>query len=409
MNKKWHKIVMGILVLTLGLSVQIRIEAIGNFKLPAAGMSLLLDEGISMGDISSNFEVEPINLETASVTTKSVDELLRTSTVNSEEEMKEDFSDLVIAKVDKYVNVRAIASESGGIVGKLYNNSVGKLIIDEGEWVKIESGNVIGYVKKEFVVLGAEAERYVPEIGMVFATVNSQTLFIRKSNSLSAEIIGMCPEGEELLVTSILDDWVKVDVEAGVGYVASEYVTIHTEFVQAESSEEEEIRLAKEEQDRLAAREAAERIASINEATVTAQNEQGEVESVEQEDTKSTEIYYDTDDMGAAIVAYATQFLGNPYVYGGTSLTNGTDCSGFTQSLYKNFGVEIPRTSTSQRTVGAEVEGLENALPGDLICYSGHVALYAGNGNIIHASNAKTGIIMGTADYRTILSIRRIF
>ena len=113
--------------------------------------------------------------------------------------------------------------------------------------------------------------------------------------------------------------------------------------------------------------------------------------------------------MGVSVAEYALQFVGNPYVYGGTSLTNGADCSGFVMSVYANFGVSLPHSSASDRSQGAAVDGLENAQPGDLICYSGHVALYIGNGQIVHASNKKTGIIVSRADYRKILAIRRIF
>ena len=111
---------------------------------------------------------------------------------------------------------------------------------------------------------------------------------------------------------------------------------------------------------------------------------------------------------GSAVVNFATQFVGNPYVWGGTSLTNGADCSGFIQSVYANFGVSLPHSSAEMRYCGREVSYSE-AQPGDIICYSGHVAIYMGGGSIVHASNAQDGIkISGNAAYRTILSVRRV-
>ena len=110
---------------------------------------------------------------------------------------------------------------------------------------------------------------------------------------------------------------------------------------------------------------------------------------------------------GKEIASYACNFIGNPYVSGGTSLTNGADCSGFTQSVYKAFGYSLPRNSTSQRSAGKEVSYAE-AQPGDIICYPGHVAIYIGNGKIVHASSAKTGIKISNALYRSVLCVRRI-
>ncbi|MCM1113694.1 MAG: NlpC/P60 family protein [Muribaculum sp.] len=112
-------------------------------------------------------------------------------------------------------------------------------------------------------------------------------------------------------------------------------------------------------------------------------------------------------ELGKQVARYACQYIGNPYVAGGTSLTNGADCSGFTYRVYSDFGYRLPRTSSEQRSAGTGVD-YSNAQPGDLICYSGHVALYIGGGKIVHASTQKTGIKVGNAQYRTILAVRRI-
>ena len=117
-----------------------------------------------------------------------------------------------------------------------------------------------------------------------------------------------------------------------------------------------------------------------------------------------------TSSTGSSVAEFALQFVGNPYEYGGTSLTNGADCSGFVMSVYENFGVSLPHSSSADRSVGTEVEGgLSNAQPGDIVCYSGHVGIYIGNGQIVHASTEETGIKVSDADYRTPITVRRIF
>ena len=113
---------------------------------------------------------------------------------------------------------------------------------------------------------------------------------------------------------------------------------------------------------------------------------------------------------GGSVAEFALQFVGNPYEYGGTSLTNGADCSGFVMSVYENFGVSLPHSSSADRSVGTEVAGgLSNAQAGDIVCYSGHVGIYIGNGQIVHASTEETGIKVSEADYRTPITVRRIF
>ena len=313
----------------------------------------------------------------------------------SEEE--EGFKSLVIARVNNYVNVRDIPSEDGEIVGKLYDKSVGTFIEESDGWYKISSGSVEGYVKAEFCVTGDDAVSYAREVGTRIATVTTTTLYVREQPGTDSTILGMVPIEDELIVTEELDGWVKVNIEEGDGYVSTDFVNMSTEFVKAESIEEERARLEKEEAARQQAR--------------AAESKRSESASSDSGSSGSEKTYAPPSGSasGQAVVDFAMQFVGNPYVYGGTSLTNGADCSGFVMSVYSNFGVSLPHSSAADRNVGATVNGIENAQPGDIICYSGHVGIYAGNGQIVHASTSKTGIIVSSATYRSILSIRRIF
>ena len=334
-------------------------------------------------------------IEDTVVVSKGYTEDLKKAANTGLSEEEESFKNLVIAKVNDYVNVRDLPSEEGNIVGKLYDKSVGNFIEEQDGWYKISSGSVEGYVKGEFCVTGDDAVDYAKEVGTRIATVTTTTLFVREQPGLEESIIGMVPIEDELIVTEELDGWVKVNIEEGDGYVSMDYVTLSTEFVKAESIEEEKARLAKEEASRKAAKEAASKKVAENSSSGSK--------------TDGGKTYANpTGSTGADVVKFAKQFVGNPYVYGGTSLTNGADCSGFVMSVYKNFGVSLPHSSAADRNVGAAVNGLENAQPGDIICYSGHVGIYAGDGQIVHASTSKTGIIVSSATYRSILSIRRI-
>lgn len=331
----------------------------------------------------------------------------------SEEE--KEFSKLVIAKVNDYVNIRSMPSEEGEILGKLYDKSVGNFIQEEDGWYKITSGNVTGYVKGEYCVTGEEAVALAKEVGTRVATVTTTTLKVREAEGVDAPVLGLVPIDEELSVIEELDGWVKVDIEEGYGYVSSEFVSLRTDFVKAESREEEEARLKKEEEAKKAAKEAAKK---AEEKVAKDRAEKEKAASAQNNNSSSNEAPAPAptavpasggSDLGNAVVDYAMQFVGNPYVYGGSSLTNGTDCSGFVMSVYKNFGVSLPHSSSADRSQGYDVGGLDNAQPGDIVCYSGHVGIYAGNGQIVHASTSKTGIIVSNANYRNVLAVRRIF
>ncbi len=325
---------------------------------------------------------------------------------NKEKEDEQDFSNLVIAQVNNYVNVRSMPSEEGEIVGKLYDKSVGEFIEEENGWYKITSGKCTGYVKGEYCVTGKEAEKLAKEVGTTYAVVNTTTLKVRKDAGTDASVLGLVPMGEELIVVSELDGWVQISIEEGDGYVSRDYVKLRTDFVHAESKEEEEARLAKEAKAREEARAAA-AAAQAARAELQAQKRADNQATIEA--AQNTVAASSGSESGKAVIDYALQFVGNPYVYGGSSLTNGTDCSGFVMSVYSNFGVSLPHSSTALRSQGYDVGGVANAQPGDIICYSGHVGLYIGNGQIVHASTSKTGIIVSNVSYRNVLSVRRIF
>ena len=365
----------------------------------------------SSEESSEESQTETVEEETSEDTEEeTTEEATEEETTEVATEEEQDFRGLVIAQVNNYVNVRSIPSEDGEIVGKLYDKSVGEFEEEVNGWYKITSGNCTGYVKAEYCVTGDEAQALAKQVGTTYAVVNTTTLKVRQEASTESAVLGLVPIEEELVVVEELDGWVKVAIEEGDGYVSREYVNLRTDFVHAESKAEEEARLAEEAKEREEARAAA----VATEATRAAQAAEQTVQKQAQteaviEAAQATAASSVGSEMGKSVIDYATQFVGNPYVYGGTSLTNGTDCSGFVMSVYANFGVSLPHSSSALRSKGYDVGGLANAQPGDIVCYSGHVALYIGNGQIVHASTSKTGIIISNANYRSILAVRRIF
>lgn len=364
-------------------------------------------EAMDNEDTSTEASKEKVVEETAeAVSNQTLKETEREIEAKKEEE---GFKNLVIAKCDSWVNVRADATTDSEIVGKLYNKSAGEYIEEKDGWYKISSGSCTGYVSAEYCVTGEDAVELAKSVGTRVCTVDTTTLLVRAENSTESACLGMVPMGEVLTVSEEIDGWAKVNIEEGDGYVSLDYVKLSTEFVKAESKEEEEARLAKEAEARREALEAA-RAAALEEQRNN--NNANNDNTTQQTESKPKEQVYATgtgSELGIQVANYALQFNGNPYVYGGTSLTNGADCSGFVLAVYKHFGVSLPHSANADRKMGYAVDGIENAQPGDLMCYSGHVGIYIGDNKIIHASTTKTGIKISNANYRSVLAIRRIF
>ena len=352
-----------------------------------------------------------------------------------------EFADIAVAQVNHYVNVRQEPDTESEILGKLYDKSAATVLeTTEDGWYRITSGNVNGYVKAEYVVVGDE--ELARSVGTRLATVTTTTLFVRTEPTTEAKVLTMLPDGDDVVVTDeSTEGWAKVSTADGDGYVALDYVTLSTEYIHAESKAEEEARLAREEAERQAAARAAEeaRKAREAEAARAAAEQEAARRAAEKQEAKKSgagsssgssagsssggsagsgsgssagQSAQTASSNGQAVVDYARQFLGNPYVYGGNSLTEGVDCSGFTQQVYLHFGYSIPRRASIQATVGTSV-AISDLQPGDLVFYGdsegvGHVVIYIGNGQVVHASTPSKGIIISDLYYRTPMCAKRI-
>lgn len=274
------------------------------------------------------------------------------------------YTNLGIAHVDNHLNIRQEPNENGKLIGKLPKDAACEILeIDENGWAHIKSGKVDGYCSTEFLYLGDAAIARGQEVASMIAIVNTQTLKVRGEPNTESIVITLIPQEEELEVVEIMDNgWIKFLLDDEEAYVSGDYVDVEERLEKA---------------------------------------------------VTLTELKYGqgVSDVRVDMVQYAKQFVGNPYVWGGASLTNGTDCSGFTMSIYKKYGISLPHHAASQAQLGTKID-ISSAQPGDLIFYAkngsiNHVAMYIGNGQVIHASSPKTGIKISIWNYRTPACIRR--
>ena len=260
------------------------------------------------------------------------------------------------------LNIRQEASTDSEVVGILTNHNACELLEDAGDWYKVTSGKVTGYVNKQYLVTGDEAESIAEQEIKTVATVNTETLNVRAEKSTEAAVLSQVGNSEAFTVNSVADGWVEISVDDSVGYISQDYVT-------------------------------------LAQALPTAKT----IEQVKYGDGVS--------DVRASVVSYALQFVGNRYVWGGTSLEKGVDCSGFTMRILGKYGISLPHSSRAQPSYGTKISASE-AKPGDLFFYGSgrsisHVAIYIGNGQIVHASNKRDGIKVSNAYYRNPICVAR--
>lgn len=272
------------------------------------------------------------------------------------------YKHLGIANVENHLNVRKEPSTEAGLAGKMSNNAACEVIKIEGEWAQIVSGDVEGYVHTDYLLTGGQAAVRAYSVVNKVAESTEGGLRVRSEPNTDSMILTTMAEGEKLEVIEELDGWIKVSLDDEEAYICADYAIVEQNL----------------------------------DTAVT-----------------MTELQYGqgVSNVRIDLCQYAKQFIGNKYVWGGASLTNGTDCSGFTMSVYKQYGITLPHSSVAQSKMGSAVS-LSEAKPGDLVFYAkggtvNHVGIYIGNGQVVHASNPKQGIKVSAVGYRTIHSIRR--
>ena len=358
----------------------------------AAFSTRALEEGMTLNDL-------PALTIASGVSFAEVQDPEAISFAVAPDEEESEYANLAIAQVTDYVNVRSLPSTDGEIVGKIYNGSVAQVLAtagDNDDWFQIISGDVEGFIKAEYFLYGEEAEAVIDQYVTYYATVLADRLNVREEQSADSKRIGYIDNGENVKVVEDCGDWLKVQyTDSKQGYVSAEYVSVHEEFVYAKSIEEER-------------REEAERQALAARAQEAEQSTPEVIGTI----TFPTNQYTSNEELRTAIVDYAMQYLGNKYVHGGRSLAGGTDCSGFTCYIYKDFGYSLSRTPGGQYSTNGRSIGYDEIQPGDIICYGKskctHVGLYIGDGQIIHSANSRKGVIISAADYDNILAIKNV-
>ena len=312
------------------------------------------------------------------------------------------YENLGVSNVSNYLNVRDKASERDAkIIAKLPSNAGCDILetTDDG-WYKIRSGKITGYVKSEYILTGQQAEDKAMQVAKLMAIANTDGVNVRSEPNTESSIWTQIASSEKFLVASQQDGWVEIELDDSTAFISSDYVDVkyglneaipYTPVVEAPAKGNGSTGSSKP---------------SGGTTSKPGKGGSSKPSGGSANDGAAGSSAGSVSSKRAQIANYAVQFVGNPYVWGGTSLTNGADCSGFTMSVMAHFGVSLPHSSSAQAGCGKSIKSSQMR-PGDLVFYSGsggginHVALYIGNGQVVHASSKRTGIKISSWNYRS--------
>ncbi|MBR6094807.1 MAG: SH3 domain-containing protein [Lachnospiraceae bacterium] len=380
-----------------------------TLTVPAAGVAMALGEGADYESLKEQVQIALDEKAGLKETDVKFENLVVKVTPEEEEEIIEEAADEVELPVEEevpdpdcvcdveYTFVRESNSTASTALGKMFRGAVGTVLSEEGDWYLVQSGSITGYVLKRHLLTGEEAAEGIANAYTTKATVLEDNVALRLGPDKNSESIGILPKDEELEVIATTDQWAEVLLhdtqltEDLTGFVflpcVSLETTCKTALTDEEISEQERIDLRREMEDRI-------RLSVVYQA---ANGKPSHFVPMTGGSAK-----------GRELCEFAMQFIGNPYVSGGTSLTEGCDCSGFVMAVYAEYGFTLTHSTEIDQREGVAVESIETAEPGDIICYQGHVGIYIGDGMIVHAAGEAKGICLCQACYTDIVTIRRL-
>ena len=381
-----------------------------SMEKPLAGITLSFDKYCDSQNTASTVKSNNTNTTKEKTTVKSNSSAKKKSD-SSQDHLKLNlvYDRLGVANVKNYLNVRKKPSENSKIVGKMTRNSGCHVYSIKKGWAKIVSGKVKGYVKADYLITDKKAEERAKKVATLRVTVNTETLNVRSLPSIKANVADQISVDEEYTVgkRNINKAWLERYMKKHCKKKELKHINLDKMYKDASNW----VMLNIDNDHVFVSKDFVKFTYNLNRAVKIKHISAKKSHSSSKKGSSDSSSSGSNSSIASSLVNYAMQFLGNRYVWGGTSLTNGTDCSGFVMRIYEHFGYSLPRTSSAQAAATRTVSAGDVRV-GDLFFYGSgsvsHVAMYIGNGQVIHASNARDGIKISSAYYRQPIKIGRV-